>query len=78
MKAAFLFYKKFIGDLTSIILKLRFYYPCVANNLINFKQMAVVWYAGGIKISHKSKKIFNRMVKCLKKTYERLFCGCMK
>ena len=37
MKAALLFYQKFVGDLITIGFKLKPYYPCVANKTINVK-----------------------------------------
>ena len=39
----------------------------------NGKQMTVVWHADDIKVIHKSKKIFTRMSKWRKKTYDRIF-----
>ena len=72
MKAVLLFYKKFVGYLTTIGLKITTYDPCVANKIINGNQMTVVWHFDDIKVSHDSKNIVTIMEKWLKKTYERL------
>ena len=73
MKAVLIFYKKFVGDINSIIFKLKPYEPFVTNKLINYKQMAMVWYTYDIKVIHNSKKIVTIIVKWPKKTYEQLF-----
>ena len=51
MKAALLFYQKFVGDLMTIWFELNPYDPCVANNTINRKQLIVVWRVNDIKPS---------------------------
>ena len=43
MKAALLFYQKFVGDLMSIGLELNTSDPYVANKTINGKQLTLVW-----------------------------------
>jgi hypothetical protein len=52
LKAALLFYKRLIKDLTGIGFKLKPYYPCVANKMINGKQMTLCWHVDDMKISH--------------------------
>ena len=42
MKAALLFYQKFVGDLMTIGFELNPYEPCVANKTINGKQITLV------------------------------------
>jgi hypothetical protein len=73
MKAALLFYKKFIGDLMSIGFELNPYDPCVANKMVNGKQLTCVWHVDDIKASHVSTRVVTRLGLWLKKTYERLF-----
>ena len=63
MKAELLFYKNFVGYLTTIEFKLNPYDPCVTNKLINVKKMIMVWHIDDIKVSHERKKIVTRMVK---------------
>ena len=72
-KAEILFYSKFVGDITPIGFKLNPYDPCVENTLINGNKMTVAWHVDYLKVSQKSKNIFNRMEKWPKKNYERLF-----
>ena len=43
MKAALLFYQKFVGYLVMIGFELNPYDPCVANKIINGKQLTLVW-----------------------------------
>ena len=52
IKAALLFYQKILGDLMAIGFELNPYDPCVANNIINRKQLTLVWHIGDIKASH--------------------------
>jgi hypothetical protein len=81
MKAALLFYQRFIGDLATIGFKLNPYDPCVANKIVNGKQLTVVWHVDDLKISHQDHNVVTRMITWLKKTYERLFddgSGAMK
>ena len=73
MKAERLFYKKFVGDITSIGFKLNPYDPSVAKKLIKRKKMTMVWHVYEIKVIHNRNKIVTIMGKWLKKTYERLF-----
>ena len=51
------------------------YDPFIAKKIINVKHIFVVWNVDDFKVRHKSKKIFARARKWLKKTYERLFEG---
>jgi hypothetical protein len=81
MKAALLFYQRFVGDLESIGVKLNPYNPCVANKMVNGNQLTIVWQVDDLKISHKAEKTVTRMVTWLKRTYERMFddgSGAMK
>ena len=56
MKVAPIFYKKFVGDITFIGLKLNPYYSCISKKLTNSKQMTTVWYIDDLKVSHKIRK----------------------
>ena len=49
------------------------YDPFDENNLINGNKITMVWHVDGIKVRNYSKKIVTRIVKWLKKTYERHF-----
>ena len=73
IKAALLFYQKFVGDLMAIGFKMNPYDPCVANNTINRKQLTLVWHVENIKASHVEEEVVTRMAKWLRKIYKRLF-----
>ena len=73
MKAALLFYQKFVGDLMTIGFDLNPYDPCVANNTINGKQLTLVWHVNYKKASHVEAKVVTRMDTWLRKTCERIF-----
>ena len=53
LKSALLFYEKLLGDLKSIGFKVNRYNPCVANAMVNGKQMTVCWHVDDIKITHR-------------------------
>ena len=73
MKAALLFYKRFVGDLLSIGFKLNPYDPCVANKMVSGNQLTIVWHVDDLKVSHLLAKVVTRMARWLKKTYEQIF-----
>ena len=52
MKAALLFYQKFVGELMTIGFELNPYDPCVTNKTINGKLLTLVWHVDDIKESH--------------------------
>ena len=73
MKAALLFYLRFVKDLTSIGFVLNPYDPCVANKTVDGTQLTIVWHVDDLKVSHKSPEVVTRMATWLRHTYERLF-----
>ena len=73
MKASLLFYKKFVGDPTTILFKLNTYGTCIVNKLIMRNQITVLWHVDDIKFIHESKNIVTRISKWLNKTYGRIF-----
>jgi Reverse transcriptase (RNA-dependent DNA polymerase) len=81
MKAALLYYQKFVENLESIGFVLNPYDPCVANKMVHGKQLTVVWHVDDLKISHASEQVVTRMINWLERTYVRLFddgSGAMK
>ncbi len=52
MKSALLFYRKLVADLTSIGYTMNPYDPCVANKIINGKQMIICWHVDDLFIGH--------------------------
>ena len=73
MKAALLFYNKFVENLKSIGFQINPYDPCAANKIVDGAQLTVVWHVDDIKVSHIDGGVVTRMAVWLKKTYERLF-----
>ena len=81
MKAALLFYLKFVKNLKNIGFVLNPYDPCVANKNVDAAQLTVVWHLDDLKVSHVDAGAVTRMSVWLQKTYERLFddgSGAMK
>ena len=52
MKSAILFYRKLVVDLTYLGFEINPYDPCVANKIINGKQMTIVWHVDDLLVSH--------------------------
>ena len=73
MKAALLFYIKFVENLRSIGFQINPYDPCVANKIVDGAQLIVVWHVDDLKVSHIDGGVITRMAVWLKKTYESLF-----
>ena len=72
MKAALLFYIKFVENIKSIGFQLNPYDPCVANKIVDGAQLTFVWHVDNIKVSHIYGGVVTRMEAWLKMTYERL------
>jgi hypothetical protein len=47
--------------------------PCVANKMVQGRQLTVVWHVDDLKISHRLPSVVTKMIAWLKSTYERLF-----
>ena len=73
MKAALLFYIKFVKNLKSIGFELNPYDLCVANKIVDSAQLTVLWHVDDLKVSHVDAGVVTRMSVWLQKTYERLF-----
>jgi hypothetical protein len=52
MKSALLFYCKLVANLTSLGYMINPYDPCVANKMINGKQMTMCWHVDDLIIGH--------------------------
>jgi hypothetical protein len=73
MVASLLYYRKFCNSLTSIDFVFNPYDPCVANKLINGKQMTIAFHVDDCKLSHKDPKEMDQMIAWLKEEYESIF-----
>jgi hypothetical protein len=56
LKSALLFYRRLVGDLLENGFVLNPYDPCVANKMINGKQMTVIWHVDDLKVTHVDQK----------------------
>ena len=52
LKSVLLFYTKLVSDLKAYDFKVNPYDPCVANGMMNWKQMTVKWHVDNLKVSH--------------------------
>jgi hypothetical protein len=73
MVASLLYYRKFCKSLTGIGFKFNPYDPCVANKIINGKQMTIAFHVDDCKLSHKYPKVMDKMIKWLREEYKSIF-----
>ena len=78
LKAAMLFYIKFSTDMISQGFKLNPYDPCVANKIINNKQMTVCWHVDDLKVSHVEDSEIDKFIVHIKNNYEDEKIGTVK
>ena len=78
LRSALLFYKKLRKDLESQGFVVNPYDPCVANKIVNGKQLTVVWHVDDLKLSHVDLKVIDQMIEWLKKKYEDKEIGVIK
>jgi hypothetical protein len=69
MKSALLFYRKLIKELKGMGYEINPYNPCVANKLVDGKQMPVRWHVDDLMISHVNQDKILKFVKCIKDIY---------
>ena len=73
MVASLLFYCKFTKSLIEKGFELNPYDPCVANKMIEGKQMTICFHVDDCKLSHHKPKVMDRMIEWLRKEYESIF-----
>ena len=71
LKAALLFYNKFVKDSKKIGFILNPYDPCVANRIIEGSQQTICWHMDDVKSSHMSKKVQDDFENWLIDMYDR-------
>jgi hypothetical protein len=69
MKSALLFYRKLVKELKEKGFEINPYDPCVANKVMDGKQMTVRWHIDDLVISHVNQYKILKFVKCIKDTY---------
>jgi hypothetical protein len=60
-----LYYRKFVKSLTDIGFIINPYDPCVANKIIEGKQMTICFHVDDCKLSHRKKKVMDIMIEYL-------------
>jgi hypothetical protein len=73
MVASLLYYRKFVKSLTDIGFVVNPYDPCVANKIIEGKQMTICFHVDDCKLSHKKTKVVDRIIEYLRQEYESIF-----
>ena len=72
MKSALLFYRKLWTDLSNDGFKLNPYDPCVANKMVNGKQMTVCWHVDDLKMFHAKEDVLTAFINRLEGIYGKL------
>ena len=70
MVASLLYYRKFTKSLTDIGFKIKPYNPCVANKMIDGKQMTICYHVDDCKLSHRRSKVNDQIIKWLRQEHE--------
>jgi hypothetical protein len=65
MVASLLYYRKFVKSLTDVGFIINPYDPCVANKIIEGKQMTICFHVEDCKLSHHKKKVMDTMIEYL-------------
>jgi hypothetical protein len=64
---------KFVKSLTDIGFIINHYDPCVANKIIEGKQMNICFHVDDCKLSHRNKKVMDTIIEYLHQEYESIF-----
>jgi hypothetical protein len=73
MVASLLYYRKFTKSLMEIGFVINPYDPCVANKMIEGKQMTICFHVDDCKLSHRKSKVMDKMIEWLRQEYESIF-----
>jgi hypothetical protein len=73
MFASLLYYRKFVKSLMDVGFIINPYDPCVANKIIEGKQMTICFHVDDCKLSHRKKKVMDTMIEYLREEYESIF-----
>jgi hypothetical protein len=72
LKAAVLFWKKLSKSLKMRGFVINPYDWCVANKMVNGKQLTILWHVDDLKLSHKDTKVIDEIIASLKAEYEKV------
>lgn len=67
MKSALLFYRKLVADLISLGFEINPYDPCVANKIMNNKQLTICWHVDDLFIGHEDPAVVSNFLTWLVK-----------
>lgn len=67
--ASLLFYKKLVKDLKNEGFVLNEYDPCVANKVVNGKQLTLTWHVDDLKVSHVDKTVVDEFIEWIQEKY---------
>ena len=70
MKSALLFYRKLVADLISLGFEINPYDPCVANKIINGKQLTICWNVDDLFIGHVDPTVVTSFLDWLAQRYD--------
>jgi hypothetical protein len=70
--SALLFYEKLKSDLEGYGFQVNPYDPCVANKMVNGKQLTVTWHVDDLKASHMMKLVIDQFIEWIKATYGKI------
>jgi hypothetical protein len=70
IKSALLFYRKIVADLTSLGFDINPYDPCVANKLVNSKQLTICWHVDDLLIGHDAPAVVTHFLAWLPERYD--------
>jgi hypothetical protein len=73
MVASLLYYRKLTKSLFGMGFELNPYDPCVANKIIDGKQMTKCFHVDDCKLSHHHPKVMDRMITLLRQEFESIF-----
>ena len=69
MKSALLFYRKLVADLHSLCFTINPYDPCIANKMVNGKQLTICWHVDDLIVGHKSSAVVTDTLEWLNQCY---------
>jgi hypothetical protein len=72
MVASLVYYRKFVKSLTDIVFIINPYDTCVANKIIEGKQMTICFHMDDCKLSHRKKTVMDTIIEYLHEDYESL------
>ena len=70
LESSMLFYKKLLRDLEKEGFEVNPYDPCVANKIVDGKQLTVTWHVDDLKVSHVKTEVIDDFIQWVRDKYE--------